>query len=58
MDDEQKQDDIPPKEELAARLAKGRRLGAGSVAADQWGLVTIEQMRLLKGAQRVVIERR
>jgi hypothetical protein len=46
-----------PAEELTARLAAGRPLGGGSLTADEWGLVTIAQMRMLKGAQRVVIQR-
>jgi len=32
-------------------------LGSGTVTADRWHLVTIRQMRMLKGAQRVVIIR-
>ncbi len=38
-----------------APAAGGERLGGGTVTADQWGLVTIRRMRMLKGAQRVVI---
>jgi hypothetical protein len=38
--------------------AKGRVLGSGEVTADKWGLVTIRQMRMLKGAQRVAIVKR
>ena len=53
----QKQEGKSPQEPLALRLGKGRGLGSGSVTADQWGLVTIRQMRVLKGAQRVVISR-
>ncbi len=44
-------------DELPARPAIGKQLGSGSTVADQWGLVTIRQMRMLKGAQRVVIVR-
>jgi len=57
LEDGQKEEGTPPRDELAARLAKGRRLGSGSVTADRYGLVTIPQMRMLVGAQRVVIER-
>jgi hypothetical protein len=55
--DDQKPDGASPQDELAARLAKGRRLGSGTVTANQYGLVTIEQMHMLVGSQRVVIER-
>ena len=37
--------------------AGNRRLGGGSIVADKWGLATIRQLRMLKGAQRVVIQR-
>ena len=40
---------LPPK-------ADDRRLGGGSITADKWGLATIRQLRILKGAQRVVIQ--
>ena len=33
------------------------KLGSGTVTADQWNLVTIRQMRLVRGSQRVVIVR-
>jgi hypothetical protein len=52
----QEQNGASPANDLAARLAGGRRLGGGTVTADEWGLVTIPQMRMLKGAQRVVIQ--
>ena len=38
--------------------AEGKTLGKGTVQADRWGLVTLRQMRMLKGAQRVVIVRK
>ena len=37
--------------------AGDKLLGSGSVAADQWGLVTIRQLPMAKGNQRVVIEK-
>jgi hypothetical protein len=39
----------------AEKEGKGRALGSGVVTADKWGLVTLRQMRLVKGDQRVVI---
>jgi len=39
------------------RAAKGGVLGSGTVTADKWGLVTIRQLPLVKGDQRVVIEK-
>ena len=49
LKDEQKKEGASPGEELAARLASGSRLGSGSITADEWGLVTIRQMRMQKG---------
>jgi len=57
LEDEQKKAGASPAEELAARLAHGSRLGGGSITADEWGLVTIRQIRMQKGAQRIVIQR-
>jgi hypothetical protein len=55
--DDQRQEGTTPTDELAARLKGGRHLGSGSITADKWHLVTIPRMRVLKGAQRVVIHR-
>jgi len=41
----------------AAGGQAGKPLGSGKLVADQWGLATIRQMRLLKGRHRVVISR-
>jgi len=41
--------------EKASAPPKARLLGSEMIEADQWGLVTIRRMRMLKGAQRVVI---
>jgi len=55
--DKQKKEGASPGERLAARLARGSRLDSGSITADEWGLMTIRQMQMQKGAQRVVIRR-
>jgi len=44
--------------DTAAPAPAGKPLGSGTVEADQWGLVTIRRMRMIKGAQRVVIARK
>ncbi|MFO8013536.1 MAG: hypothetical protein R6X20_09555 [Phycisphaerae bacterium] len=38
--------------------ADGRRVGAGDVTADRWGLVTIEDLAVTKAKHRIVIRRR
>jgi hypothetical protein len=38
--------------------ADGRRVGSGEIAADQWGLVTIEKLTVTKSRHRIVIMRK
>jgi len=51
---------VPPAKGKAkdAEAPAARKLGSGTVQADEWGLVTIRQMPMVKGAQRVVIVRK
>jgi hypothetical protein len=35
----------------------GRRAGSGTVTADQWGLVTIQDLTVTKAQHRIAIER-
>jgi hypothetical protein len=39
-------------------LADGRQLQSGTVTADQWGLVTIGDLIVSKGKNRITIERK
>jgi hypothetical protein len=38
-------------------LADGKVLDSGKVTADQWGLVTLKQITVTKGKNRLVIEK-
>jgi hypothetical protein len=39
-------------------VADGKRVGSGTVTADKWGLVTLEQVTVGKGKNRIVVARR
>ena len=39
-------------------VGDGQTLGSGEVTADQWGLVTLKQLTILKSANRIAIKRK
>jgi hypothetical protein len=38
-------------------LADGKTIGSGTVKADKWGLITLEQVTITKGRNRLEITR-